>query len=386
VTAVTAGLTTGLNDGLNDGLLVRVEGLLTAPWTITVAAVVVAFLLGRVIVRLARPLLARIAGRTSADWDDRLVELMAWPVSLVLALQALRIASPWLPLEARATTAMNDAIAIVTTLAVLWTAFRGIDLGRSMLERRSWAVDRPSSRSLLSIGARLAKVTVLVIAGIVALAQLGVSIASLIAGLGIGGLAVALAAQKTLENLFGTLSIGVDQPMREGDFIKLYDFVGTVEQIGLRSTRIRTLDRTIVTIPNGELANQRIESFTARDRLRLATTVGLVYDTTAEQMRKVLVELEAILRGHPKIWPDAVVVRFKEFAASSLDIEIMAWFQTSDWSEFQGIRQDILLAFMAAIERHGSAIAFPTRTIHHVTAPPDTRAPAPSAADPVPPG
>jgi MscS family membrane protein len=152
--------------------------------------------------------------------------------------------------------------------------------------------------------------------------------------------------------------------MREGDFVKLYDFVGTVEQIGLRSTRIRTLDRTVVTIPNGELANQRIESFTVRDRLRLATTIGLVYSTTSAQMRAILGELEAILRRHPKIWPDMVVVRFKELAASSLDIEIMAWFQTADWGEFQGFRQDVLLEFMAAIERHGSSIAFPTRTVH----------------------
>src|SRR5262249_5074370 len=141
-------------DGANDGMLARAEGLLTAPWTITIAAVVVAFVLGRIIVRLARPLLARMAGRTTAEWDDRLVELMASPLSLVLALQALRIASPWLPLDDRAIATLGEAIAIVTTLAVVWTAFRGIDLARNVLERRSWAVDRPSSRSLLSIGGR----------------------------------------------------------------------------------------------------------------------------------------------------------------------------------------------------------------------------------------
>jgi len=327
---------------------------------------VVAFLIGRVIVRLARPLLARMAGRTSADWDDRLVELMAWPLSLVLALQALRIASPWLPLDARAIATLGSAVAIVTTLAVLWTAFRGIDLGRSVLERRSWAIDRPSSRSLLSIGARLAKVAVLAIAGIVALAQLGVSVASLIAGLGIGGLAVALAAQKTLENLFGTLSIGVDQPMREGDVVKLYDFTGTVEQIGLRSTRIRTVDRTIVTVPNGDLANQRIESFTVRDRLRFATNIGLVHGTTAAQLRAIRGEIEAILRRHPKVCQDTVAVWFKELAASALILEIGALFQTTDWNEFVATRQDLLLAFMAAIEQHGSAIALPTQMVQFV--------------------
>ncbi|HEU4732860.1 MAG TPA: mechanosensitive ion channel family protein [Kofleriaceae bacterium] len=341
-----------------------------APWTITFVAVVCAFIIGRVMVQIARPVLARIAGRTATEWDDRLVHLMSSPLGIVLALQALRVASPWLPLDARALAMLSDAVAIVTTLAVLWTAFRGIDLARAVLERRSWAIDRPSSRSLLSIGARFAKVTVLVISGIVGLAQLGVSVASLVAGLGIGGLAVALAAQKTLENLFGTLSIGVDQPMREGDVVKLYDIIGTVEQIGLRSTRIRTLDRTVVTIPNGELANQRIESFSVRDRLRLATTIGLVYGTTSEQMRAILAELEAILRRHPRIWPDAVTVRFGQLGASSLDIEIMAWFQTTDWAEFQAIRQDVLLDFMAAVERHGSAIAFPTRTVHVATAAP----------------
>jgi MscS family membrane protein len=338
----------------------------TAPWTITLAAMMCAFLAGRVIVRIARPVLQRIAGRTSTEWDDRLVDLMSSPLSLVLALQALRVGSRWVDLDPRALAPLHGAIGIVTTLAVLWTAFRGIDLMYSVLERRSWAIDRPSSRSLLSIGGRFAKVAVLVISGIVALAQLGVSVASLVTGLGIGGLAVALGAQKTLENLFGTLSIGVDQPMREGDFVKLYDFVGTVEQIGLRSTRIRTLDRTIITIPNGELASQRIESYSVRDRLRLATTIGLVYETTSTQLRAILGELEAILRRHPKIWPDSVVVRFKQLGASSLDIEIMAWFQTSDWTEFQGIRQDVLLDFMAAIERHGTSIAFPTQTVHLV--------------------
>ena len=362
---------------MSDSLLARLEAIATGPWMITAAAMLAAFVLGRIIVGLARPVLARIAGRTATDWDDRLVALMASPLSLVLALQALRIASPWLPLDARGLATLADVIAIVTTLSVLWTAFRGIDLARSVLERRSWAIDRPSSRSLLSIGGRFAKVTVLVIAGIVALAQLGVSVASLVAGLGIGGLAVALGAQKTLENLFGTLSIGVDQPMREGDVVKLYDFTGTVEQIGLRSTRIRTLDRTIVTIPNGELANQRIESFTVRDRLRLALVVGVVHGTTSEQLRAILAELEAILRRQPKVVPETVSVRFIALAASSLDIEIGALFQTTDWPEFQLIRQDVLLAFMAAIEQHGSALAFPTRTIHLANSPAAAGAPRP---------
>ncbi|HEX2687580.1 MAG TPA: mechanosensitive ion channel domain-containing protein [Kofleriaceae bacterium] len=352
---------------MNDDVIAWLLRAVIAPWPITIAAMVAAFLAGRFMVRLARPMLSRMVGRTASDLDDRLVHLMASPLSLVLAVQALRLASPWLPLNEHARDNLGDAVAIVTTLSVLWTAFRGIDLARNVLEHRTWAIGHPSSRSLLAISARFSKVGVLAISFIVVLAQLGVSVGSLIAGLGIGGLAVALAAQKTLENLFGALSIGVDQPMREGDLVKLYDFTGTVEQIGLRSTRIRTLDRTIITVPNGELANQRIESFAARDRLRLVVAIGVVCTTTSQQMRAILADLEVILRRHPKTAQDTIAVFLKELAASSLDIEISALFETTDGAEFQRIRQDLLLDFMAAIEHHGSAIAFPTHTVHLAT-------------------
>jgi MscS family membrane protein len=172
-----------------------------------------------------------------------------------------------------------------------------------------------------------------------------------------------------MENLFGAFSIGADQPFREGDFVRIEDFVGTVEHIGLRSTKVRTLDRTLITVPNGRLAEMRLESFSARDRIRLACTIGLVYETSAGQMREVLAGLERVLREHPKIWPDAVVVRFMAFGASSLDIEVMAWFQTSDWGEFQAIRQDVLIDFMDVVERARTGFAFPTRTIHLAPAP-----------------
>lgn len=359
---------------MTGGIVGSLRGAVTSPWTITVAAVVVAYLAGRVIVRIARPALLRIAGRTSNGWDDHIVELLASPVSLILALQALRIASPWLPLDARGLDIMADVVAIATTVAAMWMAFRTLDFVRSVLERRSWAIDRPSSRSLLAIGSRFAKVMLFMVAIIAALAELGVSVSSMVAGLGIGGVAVALAAQKTLENLFGALSIGIDQPMREGDFVKVYDFVGHVEKIGLRSTRIRTLDRTIITVPNGDLSNQRIESYAVRDRMRLAATINLVHGTTAQQMRDILADLEAILRNHPKIWPDDVVVRFKQLGASALEVEVQAWFQTPVWAEFQAIRQDVLLDFLAAIEKHGSRVAFPTQTLHIASvAPPPAR-------------
>ena len=121
---------------------------------------------------------------------------------------------------------------------------------------------------------------------------------------------------------------------------------------------------TLISIPNGKLAELRVETFAARDRIRLYCTLGLVYETTSQQMRRVLAGLERILREHAKIWPETIVVRFKEFGESSLDIDVMAWFQTQDWNEFQLIRQEILLDFMVVVEAAGSSFAYPTRTLH----------------------
>jgi MscS family membrane protein len=150
-----------------------------------------------------------------------------------------------------------------------------------------------------------------------------------------------------------------------------------VESIGLRSTRIRTLDRTLISIPNGKLAELRVESFAVRDRLRFACALGLVLETTEQQMRAVLAGLERVLRAHPKLWPEGVTVRFKEIGAFSLNLEINAWFDTVDWDEFMLIREETLLSFLRVIEEAGTVLAVPARNVHLFGAP--SPQPSPSA-------
>jgi MscS family membrane protein len=211
---------------------------------------------------------------------------------------------------------------------------------------------------------RIAKVSILIIGVIAVLSELGYPVASLIAGLGIGGVAIALAAQKTVENVFGSVSIGIDRPLQVGDFVRVDTVLGTVETIGLRSTRIRTLDRTLVTIPNGKLADLQIESYTARDRMRLACVLALVRSAKGDQVRAIIEGCEGALRAHPLLWPDDVVVRFVGIGPSSLDVEIMAWFQTKDFGEFRTIRQELLLTFLEIVASAGSQLAYPTQTLH----------------------
>ena len=229
-----------------------------------------------------------------------------------------------------------------------------------------WASTRPSSRALLSLISRVAKVLVIVIAGIGFLSGIGLPVASLLAGLGIGGIALAFGAQKTVENLFGAVAIGVDQPFREGDFVKIdADVLGTIEAVGLRSTRIRTIERTIVTLPNGRLADMKIETFARRDRMRFGTILGLLYGTSADKLREILTELEVIVRDHKGTWKEDISVRFRAFGASSLDVDVFCFFKTADVMEYRQWRQELLLAFMDVVERK-SGFAFPTQTVHVV--------------------
>jgi MscS family membrane protein len=327
--------------------------------------------------RITRRALGCLGARTSTPLDDALVRRLGGPIALAWAVAVAYLLLPLLGLLAPAEESVHAGLRTGLFLAFFWCLVRSVDVLDGVITRSAWAREHPAARTLVPLGGRTLKVAVVAMAAVAVVSELGYPVASLVAGLGIGGLALALAAQKTVEHLFGSFSIGVDQPFREGDFVRIEEFVGTVEAIGLRSTRFRTLDRTLITIPNGRLADMRIESFTARDRMRLACTLGLVYGTTATQMRRVLEGLEGVLRRHPRIWPDAVVVRFKEFGPSSLDIEIMAWFMTAEWSEFQFIRQEVLLQFMEVVERAGTSFAFPTRTVHLTAVkPPERRASA----------
>jgi MscS family membrane protein len=335
-------------------------------WLVFPFLAALAWVLGLTLSRIVRAALASLTARTVVGWDDALLSRMASPLTLVGMLGVFAAGVGLLDLHPPAAAFCQRLLRVLFLGSVFWMLARCVDVAAHVAASSPWG-SRAAAGSLVKLGARISKVGVVVLAVIALLSAWGYSVASLLAGLGIGGLAVALAAQKTVENLFGAFSIGVDQPFREGDFVRIEDFVGTVEQIGLRSTKIRTLDRTLISLPNGKLADMRLESFSARDRIRLACTLGLVYETTPAQMRTIVAALETALRAHPKIWPDAVVVRFVGLGDFSLNVDVMAWFLTSDWNEFQNFRQELLLQFMEIVEQAGSAFAFPTQTLHMVS-------------------
>lgn len=332
-------------------------------WLALPLLVALAWLIALVLSYITARIIARIARRTSASWDDALVSQVKRPLALWWTLALVYVSLPWLALYAPAERFVLRAMHTIFLVGIFWAIARVIDVGAHVVLRSPWARTHDASRSLVSLGARVSKVALLAVALVALISQLGYPIASILAGLGVGGLAVALAAQKTVENLFGAFSIGADQPFREGDVVRIDDFTATVEVVGLRSTKFRTAERTLISIPNGKLAEMRIETLAARDRLRFAMTVALVRSTNAKQLREVMEGIEGALWAQPKLFPGSAVVRFEKFGASSLDIDVSAYLDTRDMAEFQKIRQDLLFEFLQVIERAGTSLALPASSV-----------------------
>lgn len=343
-------------------------GLQRWQWIAVPVVLALSALLTLLLVRFTAALVRRF--RKDPAQAEQIVHDLSGPLKLGWACLLARLALPFLALSPEATEFWQQSFRLGLLITFFWGAVRIVSAWGHNFAGSAFGRARPGSRALVSLASQVIRIALMCFGVLAALSELGYSVTSVLAGLGIGGLALALGAQKTLENLFGAFALAVDQPIREGDFVRIEDFVGTVENIGLRSTRVRTLDRTVISIPNGKLADMRLETFGSRDRVRMVATVGLAYSTTSEQMKQVLEGLREALRAQAELWPDAISVNFVKLGDSALEVEVMAWFVTTDFEVFKRARQEVLLRFLAVVEKAGTSIAFPTRTVHLVSPPP----------------
>jgi len=194
--------------------------------------------------------------------------------------------------------------------------------------------------------------------------RIGIPVLPLLAGLGVGGLAVALAARPTLENLIGGVILYADRPVRVGDFCKFGENMGTVETIGMRSTQIRGLDRTVISVPNAQFVDMQLINYSRCDRMLIDPIVGLRYETSHEQLRYVLAKLREMFHAHPRIDSDTVRVRFAGFGSSSMDIELRVYALTRDWNNYHAIREDVFLRIIDIVAEAGTGFAFPSTTAY----------------------
>jgi MscS family membrane protein len=253
---------------------------------------------------------------------------------------------------------------LASTTAVVgltWIVVHLIDTGADVLERRR----NTAGDAVVRLTATLLK-TLVVVAGLIVIFYYfaGINLTAVVAGLGIGGIAVAFAAQKTIENFFGGLFLVWDKPIRLGDFCKAGEHRGNVEHIGLRSTLIRTLNRTVVSIPNGQLSAISIENFDMRDRFLFRHTLNLRYETTADQLRHVLAQIRELLYQHPRVDSATARARFIGFGQSSLNVEVFAYVLETVNEVFLAVQEDLLLRIMDLVETSGSGFAFPSQTLY----------------------
>jgi MscS family membrane protein len=330
-------------------------------------------LLSRLVLWLTRQCVQRIAPR----WDPTLLEAFISPLRLLLSVTLFRAGMEWFAPSALLRLYLGRLLVLLFFWGVFWLCAVIIDAIGRHLRTRLESRYRAFSYSVLPLSGRIVKILVFVLIIAAVLTEWGYNTTTLLAGLGIGGVALALASQKTIENLFGSVAVISDRPVSVGDFCKFGSNMGTVEDIGLRSTRIRTLDRTLLTVPNGSFSTMTLENVDRRDKMLFHVTLNLRRNTTPDQMRTLLESLTTLLKDDPKFETGAMPVRFVGIGAYSLDIEIFIYVRTLDGNEFMKTQQNLFLSIMDAVEAAGTALAVPTQaTIDY----PAQLAPAPAPA------
>jgi MscS family membrane protein len=302
-------------------------------------------LLAHVTVRLLRPVLN--------------APELARPLALCIAIAAFRAALEMAPPATLSRLFIERGLGLGFSLGLAWVAAVLVDHGaerwHSKLDPRVQAV----SYSVLPLGRQILKLTLFLIALLTVISAWGYNTSTILAGLGVGGLAVALAAQKTIENLFGGVSVIGDRPVLVGDVCRFGDRVGTVMHIGLRSTRLRTPERTVISVPNAQFSAMSLENISARDKVLFNPKFNLRRDATFDQVSKVLTSLRELLAGNDKIEPGEIPVRLIAVGSASLDVEVNVYVKTGNYNEFLAIQQDLLLAMLKAIESAGTSLAVP---------------------------
>jgi MscS family membrane protein len=333
-------------------------------WLGLLLLVFVAFLaswfVARGIVSLARPAVARSA----TEIDDRILQATIGPLRVLSATVIFYAALPVLALSIPAQEFFANILKVGALLSATWLILRLIDVFADIVDANLASRGDTGTTALIPLGRKTVKTVVIALAVLASLDSFGFDVTALIAGLGVGGLAVALAAQKTIENLFGGATLIADRPVQVGDFCRFGEKLGTVEEIGMRSTRVRTLDRTVVTIPNAEFSSLQLENFGKRDMMKFSPRLGLLYATTPDQLRYVLVEIRKMLYAHPKVSNDPARVRFVNFGDSSLDIDVFAYVFATDFSEYLGVAEDLNLRIMDIVSESGTGFAFPSSTTY----------------------
>ena len=290
-------------------------------------------------------------------WSQFVTGPLRWLIVLAIILQWIDVIHP--SVETRALLRAHT----LTTIIVTWAFIAGVDIFKGYWSDKLRRNNREHAIVLLRPAATAVKVTIVLIAILVWLDNIGYKVSTLLAGLGIGGIAIALAAQKSIENLIGAATLYMATPVRVGDFCRFGDKLGTVEEIGLRSTRIRTLDRTVISIPNADFASMPLENFAEREKIRFNPKLHLRYGTTPQQLTYIIKKIEELLNEHARVAEEPNMARFMGFGNYSLEISVLAFIMTTDYLEYLEVAEELNIRILEIIDESGAKLTNPAQEL-----------------------
>lgn len=330
--------------------------------------ILVALLLGLVlrflVARVLQTQIARLLRRRKQTWDPEVLRRTANPLGTLAMSGLLWWCLPLLRFGVRVNQVGTIAIRVIAAVAAVLVLYRLVDFGADLFAKRAEKTESKFDDQIVPLVRKTLKVFVAVVGVIFVLQNLDVDVGSLLAGVSLGGLAFTLAARDTVANLFGSVSIFADQPFQIGDWVTIDGHEGIIEEVGMRSTRIRTFYDSLITIPNSVVANAAIDNYGHRKYRRCNVTLGLTYDTSPDQMQAFVEGVRAILKANPRVRQDAYEVHFRNFGDSGLEVLLYFFFQADSWTEELRQRQNVFLEVMRLAQKIGVEFAFPTQTIH----------------------
>ncbi len=326
--------------------------------------IVLAFYISKLLDFLTRVWLKKLAARTQTKFDDLILDLLNGPIKIVAFIIFLRIGLNVFDWPDFVQKGLSYGFTVAVAITITYLALKMIDLLMSFWRSRAkeGETDRGFDEQLFPIIRKSLKVFIIVVAVLVTLDNIGVNITAAIASLSIGGLAVGLAAQDTLANLFGAVAIFMDKPFRVGDRITLDAVDGPVESIGLRSTRVRNLDGHLITVPNKTMANATITNISRRPNIKSTLNFGITYDTPAGKVQQAINILTETYKASPKTAD--LIISFNKFADSSLNILVVHWRDSTDFKEYLAGMQELNLKIKERFDAEKISFAFPSRTVY----------------------
>lgn len=330
---------------------------------IAIAILSFAILLKNIISKTILVTLRQFTQKTKTTADDKLLDILEVPIKFTLILLGIYFAKEALGIN-RFEEIIDSGIKSFATFIVFMTFYKAVDRFSYIFQSFSSKFGKKLSSDIENFIIKTLRVIIIVLGAMSVLQEWGINVSAFVASLGLVGMALALAAKDTAANLFGSLVLFTDRPFKIGDWVLTPNVEGIVEDIGIRSTKVRTFAQALVSVPNASMANDPITNWSRMGKRRIMMNLGVTYGTTAAQIENILLELRLMLKEHEEVHQETIMIHFNEFGASSLNIFCYFFTKTTAWAEYLAVREDINLKMMKIVQENDASFAFPSQSLY----------------------